>query len=98
MVGEGINKMIDGIITKYDELPALPNKRRMLFCTVALVERRKWLLTQHIQTLRAAFRMVKVVHSFTIGAIVILPDYLRCIWTLPEGDDDFFWLGKWETR
>ncbi len=27
--------------------------------------------------------------SFTIDAIVILPDHLHCIWQLPPGDDDY---------
>lgn len=33
IVGESINKMIDGIIAKYKELLALPGKRWMLFFT-----------------------------------------------------------------
>jgi putative transposase len=28
-------------------------------------------------------------HPFTINAIVILPDHLHCIWTLPENEHDF---------
>ena len=28
-------------------------------------------------------------HPFCIDAMVILPDHLHCIWTLPEGDWDF---------
>lgn len=26
---------------------------------------------------------------FSINTIVVLPEHLHCIWTLPEGDDDF---------
>ena len=26
---------------------------------------------------------------FTINAIVVLPEHLHCIWTLPAGDADF---------
>ena len=59
------------------------------FFTVALAERRGSLLTDNIQGLRTAFREVKQAHPFEIEAIVILPDHLHCIWTLPEGDDDF---------
>jgi putative transposase len=59
------------------------------FFTVALAERWERLLTEYIQGLRTAFREVKAAHPFTIEAIVILPDHLHCIWTLPEGDDDF---------
>ncbi len=28
-------------------------------------------------------------HPFTIDAIVVLPDHLHAVWTLPEGDADF---------
>ena len=28
-------------------------------------------------------------HPFIIDAVVILPDHLHCIWTLPENDQDF---------
>ena len=59
------------------------------FFTVALAERRSRLLTEHIQALRTAFREVKLAHPFTMEAVVILPDHLHCIWTLPEGDDEF---------
>lgn len=46
-------------------------------------------MTDHINTLRESFRVVKVARPFTIDAIVILPDHLHCIWTLPEGDADY---------
>jgi putative transposase len=59
------------------------------FFTVNLADRRSRLLTEHIQFLRAAFRYTKHRHPFTIDAIVILPDHLRAIWTLPDGDADF---------
>jgi putative transposase len=59
------------------------------FFTVAIHDRRLRLLTDHIEPLRAVFRTVKQHHPFNIDAIVILPDHLHCIWTLPEGDDDF---------
>jgi putative transposase len=59
------------------------------FFTVALVERRSRLLTENIQGLRTAFREVKQAHPFKLEAVVILPDHLHCIWTLPPEDDDF---------
>lgn len=59
------------------------------FFTVALAERRRRLLTENIQELRTAFREVQRAHPFTMEAVVILPDHLHCIWTLPTGDDDF---------
>jgi putative transposase len=42
-----------------------------------------------IALLRQAFHQVKQSHPFTIEAIVILPDHLHCIWTLPAEDADF---------
>jgi putative transposase len=59
------------------------------FFTVNIAERRKTLLTDRIQVLREAFRQVKENHPFTMDAVVVLPDHLHAIWTLPEGDDDF---------
>lgn len=59
------------------------------FFTVALLERRRHLLTENIDALRTAFRSVKTQRPFKIDAIVILPDHLHCIWTLPPNDADF---------
>ena len=59
------------------------------FFTVALLERRRRLLTEHVDALRAAFAAAKARRPFTIDAAVILPDHLHCIWTLPENDTDF---------
>ena len=59
------------------------------FFTVNLADRRSRLLTDHIDLLRTAFRYARVRHAFMIDAIVILPDHLHAIWSLPEGDADF---------
>src|SRR5262245_31897289 len=59
------------------------------FFTVNLAERRSRLLTDNIEALRAAFRETRRRHPFTIDAIVVLPDHLHAIWTLPEDDADF---------
>jgi putative transposase len=59
------------------------------FFTVNLADRSQTLLTDHIEILRESFRTVKQKHPFTMEAIVILPEHLHTIWTLPEGDDDF---------
>jgi putative transposase len=56
---------------------------------VNLVERKRKLLTEHIDDLRHAFRVVKQAHPFHIDGMVVLPDHLHTLWTLPEGDDDF---------
>jgi putative transposase len=47
------------------------------------------LLTDHVELLRAAFRGTRQRHPFTIDAIVVLPDHLHTVWTVPEGDADF---------
>jgi putative transposase len=59
------------------------------FFTVNLAERHRQLLTEHIDELRAAFRQTRERHPFTTDAIVVLPDHLHAVWTLPEGDRDF---------
>ena len=59
------------------------------FFTVNLAERHRTLLTDHIATLRTVMRGVKQRHPFHIDALVILPDHLHCVWTLPEGDADY---------
>jgi putative transposase len=59
------------------------------FFTVNLADRRGRLLTAHVDTLRRAFRDVRRRHPFDLQAIVILPDHLHAVWTLPEGDPDF---------
>ncbi len=60
------------------------------FFTVNLAERygnRR--LVDHVDELRAAFRRTLSNRPFRIDAIVVLPEHLHSIWTLPEGDDDF---------
>ncbi|WP_018233411.1 REP-associated tyrosine transposase [Thioalkalivibrio thiocyanodenitrificans] len=59
------------------------------FFTVNLADRRRSWLTDHIDLLRSTIRKVKLRHPFTIDAIVILPDHMHIIWTLPDGDQDF---------
>ena len=59
------------------------------FFTVNLADRRLRLLTDRIELLRAAFRYTRRRHPFSIDAIVVLPDHLHTIWTLPGGEDDF---------
>jgi putative transposase len=60
------------------------------FFTVNLAEHRNnHLLVEKIELLRAAFRYVKERKPYRNNAIVIMPDHLHCIWTLPPGDGDF---------
>jgi len=60
------------------------------FFTVNLAQRRgNSLLIERLDALRASFKSVRERHPFGIEAIVILPEHLHCIMTLPEGDADF---------
>ncbi|QPK64521.1 transposase [Methylomonas sp. LL1] len=64
--------------------------KAMWFFTVNLAERKNnHLLITKIDELRNAFRYVKQRKPFHIDAIVILPDHLHCIWTLPPNDGNF---------
>ena len=59
------------------------------FFTVTLADRRAPTLTTRIGALRTAFATTRRERPFHIDAIVILPDHLHAIWTLPEHDPDF---------
>ncbi|MDD3450236.1 MAG: transposase [Gammaproteobacteria bacterium] len=58
------------------------------FFTVVTQHRRP-LLVDHIEALRAAFRLVRSRYPFAIEAIVVLPDHLHTLWRLPDGDSDY---------
>jgi len=59
------------------------------FFTVVLADRTSNTLTKNITLLRSAFRQTRNEHPFTIDAIVILPDHLHAILTLPPNDHNF---------
>lgn len=60
------------------------------FFTVNCAERRgNRILENNVDALRQVFRKVKQKHPFEIDAIVILPEHLHCIWTLPQDDADY---------
>jgi REP element-mobilizing transposase RayT len=59
------------------------------FFTVTLDDRRSSALVDHVTLLRAAFRKTRSERPFVTDAIVILPDHLHAILTLPPGDSDF---------
>jgi putative transposase len=63
------------------------------FFTVALADRRSSALVEHVAALRAAFRQTRHERPFQIDAIVILPEHLHAIMTLPPEDADF--SGRW---
>jgi putative transposase len=59
------------------------------FFTVTLDDRQSSALVDHVALLRAAFRKTRSKWPFTIDAIVVLPDHLHAIMTLPDRDSDF---------
>jgi putative transposase len=63
------------------------------FFTVTIADRRSSVLVENIASLRHAFRIARQERPFAIDAIVILPDHLHTILTLPEHDGDF--SGRW---
>ena len=64
------------------------------FSTVTLADRTSSAMVEHVGALRMAFRIARHERPFTIDAIVILPEHLHAIWTLPSGDSDF--SGRWK--
>ncbi len=73
----------------------MPNYRRAkmpgatYFFTVVLAERGSGALVEHVDLLRWAIRTTLHKRPFRIDAMVVLPDHLHAVWTLPEGDADF---------
>ncbi|GMR08466.1 MAG: transposase [Gammaproteobacteria bacterium] len=60
------------------------------FFTVVTKNRENILTTpKSIEILRKSFSSIKRDRPFIINAIVVLPDHLHCIWTLPKDDSDF---------
>ncbi|WP_369792537.1 transposase [Gloeocapsa sp. PCC 7428] len=74
----------------------MTNYRRALiaggtyFFTQVTHQRQPWLCTDIARPLlRAAFLKVQQKYPFTVDAIVLLPDHIHCIWTLPPDDCDY---------
>jgi putative transposase len=63
------------------------------FFTVTLVDRNSSALVDHVAALRDAFQTTRRERPFTIDAIVVLPDHLHTVLTLPPADADF--SGRW---
>jgi putative transposase len=60
------------------------------FFTVVAWRRRRILCRPEMRVaLRAALREELRTRPFGLDALVLLPDHLHCVWTLPPGDSDF---------
>lgn len=65
------------------------------FFTLNLLNRHSSLLTDHITHLRKAIVETQKSHPFIIDGIVILPEHVHIVITLPDNDSDFsFRLAK----
>lgn len=73
----------------------MPNYRRAwipggcYFFTVALADRRSRLLIEQAALLRSALAEANYAQPFRVDAIVILPEHLHMVCTLPDGDGDY---------
>ena len=56
------------------------------FFTVTLADRTSQALVGRVDALRAAMRNPRSSHPFTIDAVVVLPDHLHIVLTLPDGE------------
>jgi REP-associated tyrosine transposase len=61
------------------------------FFFTVVTHRRQPILTHPAcrQYLRTAFREVQLARPFDVDAIVLLPEHLHCVWSLPPDDADF---------
>jgi putative transposase len=85
-----------GVSRRHGEIPAQRRNRvdgATYFFTVTLADRCSTALVDHVSSLRTAFRVARQERPFALDAIVILPDHLHVILTLPEGDTNF--AGRW---
>jgi putative transposase len=59
------------------------------FFTLTLQDRSARHLVDHIAEFRSCLAAVKAKHPFRIDAMVVLPEHLHALWTLPADDADF---------
>ena len=78
----------------------MPNYRRAregntYFFTVVTHQRQPILCLEESRALlREITARVRNLHPFIIEARVLLPDHMRYIWRLPDGDIDYSLLGR----
>lgn len=59
------------------------------FFTLNLANRNLSMLVDNIDALRESIRRVRTAHPFEIVAMVVLPEHLHAVWTLPSDAADF---------
>jgi len=65
------------------------------FFTVNLHDRRSKLLIEEVDLLRRSIKKTQEKHPFQIDAMVVLPEHLHAIWTLPKFDTNY--PGRWRS-
>jgi putative transposase len=79
-------RTIPATMTRYRRITA----GSTFFFTIVTYRRRPILCKDAVRAaLRQAIHDVRVTRPFSIDALVLLPDHLHCIWTLPDGDSDY---------
>ena len=82
--------IIDKVIKESMQYRRAKTPGATYFFTVVTYQRRQILCQpSNVDLLRSAFRYVMEKHPFKIDAIIILPEHLHCLWTLPQEDGDF---------
>jgi REP-associated tyrosine transposase len=59
------------------------------FFTVSLADRSAQTLVDEIDLLRSVYASVVAQHPVNCHAMVVLPNHIHAVWTLPDGDSDF---------
>ena len=59
------------------------------FFTVSLADRTENTLVDEIDLLRSVYASVVAQHPVDCHAMVVLPNHIHAVWTLPDGDADF---------
>jgi putative transposase len=79
----------------------MPNYKRVrfgstYFFTVVTYQRRKFLCLEPCrELLRDVLKRAQTLYPFSIEAVVLLPEHLHCIWTLPENDTNYSMRWGW---
>jgi putative transposase len=64
------------------------------FFLTMVTDRRRPILVESRRLLRSAIERTRAVRPFRTVAVVLLPDHLHCVWTLPPGDSGF--AARWQ--
>ena len=90
-----VKPTLNHLLTKMAQRSIMSKYRRIFvpggtyFFTVNLAERGSNLLVREIGLLRSAYVSVVADHPIICEAMVVLPDHIHAVWTLPTADADF---------